>query len=1448
MKEKLSRKILSMILSFAVVFSMIPGVVFADETGSADSGITIEFSAQKEGAFLFNRQQVNVTDGLAEEYGYTVASEDHNKVAVEEPTVFDAMVAVHKAKYGDRFTKETARNYLDIAKSGMLSKAFGEAASSTSFFVNGGMLNDGIVGTYGTTGYMADTARLKTGYNVEFWFYQDPYWGDYYTYFTETEKSVFVGESVVLNLKGFMAMSAMGYEPKPEAIAGSEDVITVHTVNEDGSLSAALTDSEGNKIYPDSNGKISLAFDNAGEYVITCTGFTENESPIVLPYCRVTVKEYNVNITVPKDAQLYVAEKPNNKHYVAFSKFESSFEKNNGDGTKTVSYNLTANKKYNYRVWGDGYVTYANIFTSPKANTASAKIAVTEDMLKPAGKTSKTVDRDLTSNNKYNVADIYLNINEKGHLKINKDETYQIVNLRNWEAIDTVINNYFIEPDYSYTVIDENGGSSDVVEIDENGLLTAKKDGTAIVLVTYDSINAACAVGGPFFGAIWPENTGVFAVTVGGADSGITTGMKINEGKNAADTSAGKLAGDNLDAEHDVIYFLTAMTDAEGNTEQIDNACGEYTFTPEGAETVEIANPVVSDRLSFNGFKAVSKNNDGSYTVKLTEGRNIVKLSNAKGSEYQVITAKGVTAAVNNVTSPGKTLTAGDAFSVKFSTVYHPANKLAGVYNMSAGILYGNVDGYDEGVTFGGALKQYDFASNKDAQTVSKQAEVKATATAWGTTYSVKLGEAMKVATDYDKEKLTLSEGYLVALGYGDPYGNHRGITLTDGKAPNLNAVHKIGYMGKLPDITVEIKNDAAADVKSIEVTKQPKKTSYYEGDVFDASGMEIEVTYEDDSKRTIAGGFEYDKTPLGKDTDKVIVSFGGKTAEIAISVQELVLEQISIDTPPTKTEYVEGEYFNPSGMVVKAKYNSGKAVEITDYTYSKEALKKGDTEVVITYGDKTASQTITVSERTVIPADNISVKFTLMGDSKHGDNGQVHTLKAGNLTTWVKQISVEADKNATVLDIVEKVLAMNGMGFKNASGNYISEINGLGEFDNGSNSGWMYTLNGVAPLLGVAEQTLKNGDVIVMYYTDDYTRESGSEQWNTPAQEIKEVTTSGTDTKITTTPTEVKASGNTATATVTDKNAEELLKQAKENKSAEIVINVSSSDAKDAETVKLELDKKTVESIVNDTEATVTVKTPAGEINLDKETLKQIAGEAEGNTIVIEITKVSEPEEAQKSLVGANGQIFKLAVKSGNKVISKFKGTVTVRLAVPAALKDKNIAAVHIEGSALEKLEGRRITQNKVEFYEFKTDHFSEFALVDTTEVKVDGDDNADSAENIDKAKSLIKELKLRAVSSRTAKKNVKVTVKMSSKDNALIKELSDMGFTVKYKYYRSVKKASKYTAVKTKSGKTYINTKGRKGTKYYYKVRAVVYDGDKAIAQSALKQCKYAVRTWSK
>ena len=109
------------------------------------------------------------------------------------------------------------------------------------------------------------------------------------------------------------------------------------------------------------------------------------------------------------------------------------------------------------------------------------------------------------------------------------------------------------------------------------------------------------------------------------------------------------------------------------------------------------------------------------------------------------------------------------------------------------------------------------------------------------------------------------------------------------------------------------------------------------------------------------------------------------------------------------------------------------------------------------------------------------------------------------------------------------------------------------------------------------------------------------------------------------------------------------------------------------------------------------------------------------------------------------------------------------------------------------------------------------------------------------------VKNLKLAVRTSKTSKKNIKATVQIKS-GKSVIKDLESKGYTVKYKFYRSTRKASKYKAVSTKNTLTYTNTVGKKGTKYYYKARVLVYDGKTLVAQTAFKQCSYGVRTWSK
>ena len=114
---------------------------------------------------------------------------------------------------------------------------------------------------------------------------------------------------------------------------------------------------------------------------------------------------------------------------------------------------------------------------------------------------------------------------------------------------------------------------------------------------------------------------------------------------------------------------------------------------------------------------------------------------------------------------------------------------------------------------------------------------------------------------------------------------------------------------------------------------------------------------------------------------------------------------------------------------------------------------------------------------------------------------------------------------------------------------------------------------------------------------------------------------------------------------------------------------------------------------------------------------------------------------------------------------------------------------------------------------------------------------------------KEKILNLKITVRTTKTTRGNIKVTVKDSEKLDNLVKDIGKAGYTVKYKFYKSTKKASKYSAAREKTSRTYINTAGKKGRKHFYKAKIMIYDrNNKLIASSELKQCKYGARLWTK
>ena len=223
-----------------------------------------------------------------------------------------------------------------------------------------------------------------------------------------------------------------------------------------------------------------------------------------------------VTFTVPEGAELRVGIL--STYYIYRDETGTKIESDE-EGYDTYEYNLGSGTTYYYRVSGAGGVTYWNwVSTSQDADytVTKADMYIGDDSYNP-----DTVYHDL-SKNLYDVADIYLTSDERGYLSMKKGEKYSLECFRNWQAIESFMNSKIAEPDFHYTVIDENGNpSNDVISVtpgahSEVAEIQAKSEGTALLLVTYDAeINMASKnMGGTNFSAIWPENTGVVVVTV----------------------------------------------------------------------------------------------------------------------------------------------------------------------------------------------------------------------------------------------------------------------------------------------------------------------------------------------------------------------------------------------------------------------------------------------------------------------------------------------------------------------------------------------------------------------------------------------------------------------------------------------------------------------------------------------------------------------------------------------------------------------------------------------------------------------------------------------------------------------------------------------------------------------------------------------------------------------
>ena len=88
---------------------------------------------------------------------------------------------------------------------------------------------------------------------------------------------------------------------------------------------------------------------------------------------------------------------------------------------------------------------------------------------------------------------------------------------------------------------------------------------------------------------------------------------------------------------------------------------------------------------------------------------------------------------------------------------------------------------------------------------------------------------------------------------------------------------------------------------------------------------------------------------------------------------------------------------------------------------------------------------------------------------------GMGNTMMSGTLNV---------DKNSNALSVLKTLAAKNG---KEVAGSdyYVSGIGGLYEKQHGPMSGWMYSVNGVAPNKAAIKYDLNDGDQVVWYYVN---------------------------------------------------------------------------------------------------------------------------------------------------------------------------------------------------------------------------------------------------------------------------------------------------------------------------------------------------------------------------
>lgn len=731
-------------------------------------------------------------------------------------------------------------------------------------------------------------------------------------------------------------------------------------------------------------------------------------------------------------------------------------------------------------------------------------------------------------------ATILTNAPDSHSLELAVGERFELYLHRILQATDSATGNYYVDPNYRVEVI---GGSS--VKVADayyaGATICAVENGVSVLRLTYDALDFVDTDGNScVYGATAEKNAAILVVNVGGSGSSVI------------DTGCGG-------KEHEIAYFVRSV-----NGTAAPKQFASFTLTPSSNVTAAWLHAPIGATYT-DDWTPLTANGDGSFTAELCEGSSILRLRTADGREaYHVLRALGldVTASAESLdvsVRDGKidlALYTNDELTLRFDGLQMPLPKLAALINPGLG--------YSDGGLAPTTYAQY---------TLSGSAGGKTTVSGESSQYQIAEKNAIKLSFALP-DTYTLSEGALhttyFGLGayIGISKGGYTGTQPTYFNGINTDRDSREALYGALPDLTITAtqfvpSSDAgvaSVRVSGVEAEKNGNNWSVLlpYGSAISADSAAVSVTTSHplaavSTPVTADGGRTWRFTVTAQDgtTAEYTVSVrvsevcarvtfylnGGTCAELKNDVTAVSYTAAKLGTAlpvPTKAGYRFDGWFDTADRKTGTRYTAV-STELPDRLYAlwsaipDEGNKPG-TETKPEEGSKPGTET---------EEKQITVTFRLVGStlaSKPIDlKKHPNELYGARSVVWIPTTTYRLATDSTVYDVFVKALAAHGISAVGADSGYVSSVNGLAEFANGTYSGWKYSVNGFCPNTALGNYTLSDGDVVVWYYVNDYRYDGVSAEEPEPTVKPTEKTE----------PTEPTENAPSTTAAKTDAKSE---------------------------------------------------------------------------------------------------------------------------------------------------------------------------------------------------------------------------------------------------------------------------------------------------------------------